>query len=227
MKNYCWKIGLLVLVVIIIIVAPVLFTRPAKYSCFDFSSTGQIGDTIGGITAPIIGLVSILLLYLTLKGQLDFNKSQTKDNRTSQALMMQSEIIHMDERIHFSYFINGSSCMNEAYGCASLCLLYRGNGYNPEINLHQARCLLSHLVIFAYLCKNFKKKIRQETETDVNHSSFIEEYLTMIKKFAEQFIGDNVPLVLAPADVYSEKNQPSEVDKIKGCAQKILDIISQ
>ena len=227
MRNCCRKIGLLVLVVIIIVVAPVLFTQPAKYSCFDFSSTGQIGDTIGGITAPIIGVVSILLLYLTLKGQLDFNKSQTKDNRISQALMLQSEIIHMDERIHFSYFIKDTSCMKcEAYGCASLCLLYRGNGYNPEINLHQARCLLTHLVVFAYLCKNFKETIRQEAEADANHLNFVEEYLMMMKNFTEQFLEDNVPLVPAPSDLYSEENQLSEVDKIKECAQKILTIVS-
>lgn len=226
MKNYCWNKCLIAVIVIFIFVAPVLFTRPALFGCFDFSSTGQIGDTIGGITAPIIGLVSIFLLYLTLKGQLDFNKSQTKDNRISQTLMLQSEIIHMDERIHFSYFIKNMSGLNEAYGCASLCLLYRGNGYNPEINLHQARCLLTHLVIFAYLCKNFKEKIRQEAETDVNHLNFVEEYLMMMKNFAEQFIDDNVPLVPAPADVYSEKNQQSEVDKIKECAKKILTIIS-
>lgn len=226
MKNYCWNKCLIAVIVIFIFVAPVLFTRPALFGCFDFSSTGQIGDTIGGITAPIIGLVSIFLLYLTLKGQLDFNKSQTKDNRISQTLMLQSEIIHMDERIHFSYFIKNMSGLNEAYGCASLCLLYRGNGYNPEINLHQARCLLTHLVIFAYLCKNFKEKIHQEAETDVNHLNFVEEYLMMMKNFAEQFIDDNVPLVPAPADVYSEKNQLSEVDKIKECAKKILTIIS-
>ena len=226
MRNCCWKIGLLVLIVIIIIVAPILFTQPAKYSCFDFSSTGQIGDTIGGITAPIIGVVSILLLYLTLNGQLDFNKSQTKDNRISQTLMLQSEIIHMDERIHFSYFIKDTSYINEAYGCASLCLLYRGNGYNPEINLHQARCLLTHLVVFAYLCKNFKETIRQEAEADANHLNFVEEYLMMMKNFTEQFLEDNVPLVPAPSDLYSEENQLSEVDKIKECAQKILTIVS-
>lgn len=226
MKSHCWKICLLVLAVMIIIVAPVLFTQPAKYSCFDFSSTGQIGDTIGGITAPIIGVVSILLLYLTLKGQLDFNKNQTKDNRISQILMLQSEIIHMDERIHFSYFIKDLSYTNEAYGCASLCLLCKGNEYNPQISLRQARCLISHLVVLTYLCKNFKEKIGQEADTDANFLNFVEEYLMMIKNFTEQFIDGNVPLILASADLHFEKNQLSEVDKIKECAKKILAIIS-
>lgn len=47
-----------------VIVESWLFSRSYinNWDFFDFSSTGSIGDTIGGISAPIIGLVSILLL---------------------------------------------------------------------------------------------------------------------------------------------------------------------
>lgn len=55
---------------------PALLTRPNFCSWFDFSETGQIGDTIAGITAPIIGLISIYLLVRTLNEQLAFNKLQ-------------------------------------------------------------------------------------------------------------------------------------------------------
>lgn len=56
------------------IFAPLLFTQGLTQ--FDFTETGQIGDTIGGITAPIIGILSILLLFYTLWEQIKFNKKQ-------------------------------------------------------------------------------------------------------------------------------------------------------
>ena len=62
------------------VVCPILFTAPALADCLNFTETGQIGDTIGGITAPIVGLCSVILLYYTLKEQMNFNKSQSKDN---------------------------------------------------------------------------------------------------------------------------------------------------
>lgn len=40
---------------------------------FDFSNTGQIGDTIGGLTTPIIGIFSGLLIYLSFRAQIKAN----------------------------------------------------------------------------------------------------------------------------------------------------------
>ena len=40
-----------------------------------FYETGQIGDTIGGITAPFIGFLAAILVYLAFKAQIDANKA--------------------------------------------------------------------------------------------------------------------------------------------------------
>jgi hypothetical protein len=53
-----------------------IITRPAILNVFDFSNTGSIGDTIGGITAPIINLIGALLVYITFKEQFNANKIQ-------------------------------------------------------------------------------------------------------------------------------------------------------
>ena len=53
-----------------------IITRPAILNEFDFSNTGSIGDTIGGITAPIINLIGALLVYITFKEQFNANKIQ-------------------------------------------------------------------------------------------------------------------------------------------------------
>jgi hypothetical protein len=56
--------------------APFLFTQFSLGSAFDFSGTGQIGDTIGGITAPFINLIAVLLIYFSFRQQLLSNEIQ-------------------------------------------------------------------------------------------------------------------------------------------------------
>lgn len=72
MKRYIWF--LIIIGILFALSAPILFTQ--KWSNIDFMETGQIGDTIGGTTAPIIGLLSVLLLFYTLWEQIEFNKKQ-------------------------------------------------------------------------------------------------------------------------------------------------------
>lgn len=56
----------------IILIIPVGITQ---YSFLvDYSSTGQIGDTIGGVTTPFIGLVSAFLVYKAFLMQYNANK---------------------------------------------------------------------------------------------------------------------------------------------------------
>ena len=47
----------------------------------DFTETGNIGDTFGGITAPIIGIVNVILLFVTLNRQIKFEENQDKFNK--------------------------------------------------------------------------------------------------------------------------------------------------
>ena len=73
------KIFLILLIVGSILVgfgATYIFTRPAIFSVFDFSNKGQIGDTIGGITAPIFGLIGFILVFYSFKEQYKANQLQ-------------------------------------------------------------------------------------------------------------------------------------------------------
>lgn len=60
--------------IVLTIFAPLLFIQ--EWTGISFNDTGEIGDTIGGTTAPIIGLLSIILLIYTLLEQVNFNKKQ-------------------------------------------------------------------------------------------------------------------------------------------------------
>jgi hypothetical protein len=78
-KDYLSKYDLvfLLLIGIILFMLPYLFTLNCKFFP-DFNGTedgtGQIGDTIGGITAPFIGFFSAVLVYLAFKAQIHSNK---------------------------------------------------------------------------------------------------------------------------------------------------------
>lgn len=56
--------------------APYYFTQSAKNSDLDFTATGAIGDTLGGIMNPFIALVGILLTFLAFYMQIKANQIQ-------------------------------------------------------------------------------------------------------------------------------------------------------
>lgn len=68
------------LVILGALAAPTIFTM-SGFECFNKTTTGQIGDTIGGTTAPFWGFLSVILLYLTFREQQDFNREQQRFNR--------------------------------------------------------------------------------------------------------------------------------------------------
>ena len=72
------NIIILIAGIILIFIAMYLFTRPAIFDIWDFSSTGPIGDTIGGISAPIINLLGAFLVYISFKEQIKANQIQSK-----------------------------------------------------------------------------------------------------------------------------------------------------
>ena len=53
-----------------------MYTRPIFGDEVIFDHIGEIGDTIGGLTAPVIGLLNAVLLYLTLREQFEFNENK-------------------------------------------------------------------------------------------------------------------------------------------------------
>lgn len=63
--------------IIILFVSVFIFTREVIWDTFDYSNTGEIGDTIGGITAPVINLIGAILIFISFKAQINANEIQT------------------------------------------------------------------------------------------------------------------------------------------------------
>jgi hypothetical protein len=63
-------VQLVILLLLIILVVPFLFTLPV-FNVYKSAtgSTGEIGDTIGGLTAPFINGIGAILVYLAFKEQ--------------------------------------------------------------------------------------------------------------------------------------------------------------
>lgn len=73
-SNNILKFSTFILItgVIFAIVAPFIFTR--DFGGISFKETGPIGDTIGGITAPIVNLIGAVLVFFALHAQIEANK---------------------------------------------------------------------------------------------------------------------------------------------------------
>ncbi len=109
-------IGLMGLIILVIF--PILAT---KYSWIDFSTSGQIGDTIGGLTAPIVGIFSALLIYFSFRAQIMANyivQSQIDEQKLEEdernELLSQMEIYkELKESLkQFPFYVDGG----EIYG---------------------------------------------------------------------------------------------------------------
>lgn len=72
------------------LLTPILFTQP--WGLMDFTNTGTIGDTIGGITAPFINILGAILVFLALKSQIEANLSlQEQVERQDQDKKLETE----------------------------------------------------------------------------------------------------------------------------------------
>ncbi|WP_258100280.1 hypothetical protein [Marinoscillum pacificum] len=67
---------LLIIALVIAIISPWVLTREAIFKVLDLSGKGEIGDVIGGLTAPVINIVAAYLVYLAFKEQKKANDTQ-------------------------------------------------------------------------------------------------------------------------------------------------------
>ncbi len=97
LKNAGWFI---LLGFVFTLGTPWLLTIPSLFPSLNFSSTGSIGDTIGGITSPVIGLLGAILLFLALKAQVKANSLiQRQLNHQSETNQLYQFYNHLKENI--------------------------------------------------------------------------------------------------------------------------------
>lgn len=102
--------------VVVLIAMPIVATQLDWF--FDYTNTGQIGDTIGGLTAPVIGVVSALLIYFSFRAQINANRiiqDQIDDQKLEDASKRNFE--HQMERYrHLKEYIDDFSFAHKEKG---------------------------------------------------------------------------------------------------------------
>ena len=79
LKGIPRGLWMVILVFVIIVCAlPAILTLPGL---LDFSDTGEIGDTIGGIMGPFIAILAALLTFIAFWAQFEANRELIKENR--------------------------------------------------------------------------------------------------------------------------------------------------
>lgn len=212
MKNLKWYQHVLLWIGIVgVFIGPWLFTRSyiGNWDFFDFSQSGSIGDTIGGITAPIVGLVSILLLWWTLRAQMDFNakqdtinKEQKKFNDASRVLAMQAQIMQMDENIWFGYSTIDRT--HEGKGCSSLRILQKGTPAKVRIPYEALTSLIEKVhMMDVSVCSlvNVAKNSDLTNEEKKSTLSIALIYLDSIIQFYEMAGGKQIDYLLPINDL--------------------------
>lgn len=75
-----WKVwAILSVLIIIVFTIPSLIVNNSFGDWANYKDTGAIGDTIGGLTSPIVNIVSAFLVFLALKAQIDANIDLKQD----------------------------------------------------------------------------------------------------------------------------------------------------
>ena len=87
-KTILLTVGLIIISLLLIYI----LTLPAIWEVFDLTNTSSIGDTIGGITSPLLGIISVIFLYLTLNRQIDSVNDQKLKNESDIIFMLFNQL---------------------------------------------------------------------------------------------------------------------------------------
>ena len=96
--------------VVCIVAAPVLMVTGG----YSLTETGDLGDTIGGVTAPISSLVGSILVFLALRSQIMANKitqKQIHDQKVEE--QMKKEVAYVSDL--YKYFLNNIQSYETKY----------------------------------------------------------------------------------------------------------------
>jgi len=129
--------------VVAVFLSPWLFTGNG-FERLNFANTGQIGDTIGGLTAPVIGILNAVLLWWTIRKQ---NQQIADQNRQINAYNIDSEIQQRIQSIRdirknlvLIFRIRGSSGTKQVKGKEAILLvkniLEKEEGFYKEFYVH-------------------------------------------------------------------------------------------
>ncbi|BES59900.1 hypothetical protein [Dysgonomonas capnocytophagoides] len=224
---------------LLITAVPYILSRPAFWDDLIFQNKGQIGDLIGGTTAPFIGILSIILLYITFKEQRKFNMIQKSASDLTILFEMQDRIIKLSSDIKFHMITNGQDAEELSTGLdriENIDRLHLDGILSSEytISEDEFNVLYGNVITIANLCILFHK-IKSESSLNVNITNFLASnisiYSTLCITFFE-YCKDNKVLIVGEflkheadsKDEYSTKllaNKSEQIDSVLADLRRI------
>ena len=89
---YC----IFIILIIFSFFAPFIFTRQCFSPVFDFTETGEIGDTINGLMGPFIAIAAALLTFFAFREQI---KANTLQKNATDAQIKKDEISAFENKL--------------------------------------------------------------------------------------------------------------------------------
>jgi len=114
-----WLLSLLLLFTTVFFV-----TRPSWSTIFDYSQSGQVGDTFGGISAPFIGSAAAILTFLAFYMQLKANqmhsrqfvldkKDKLRDKHEERIFFLIAQNRNIVENMTIGKDVSGARCFSQ------------------------------------------------------------------------------------------------------------------
>jgi hypothetical protein len=206
-KTILLTVGLIIISLLLIYI----LTLPAIWKIFDLTNTSSIGDTIGGITSPLLGIISVIFLYLTLNRQIDSVNDQKLKNESDIIFMLFNQLdneynqiylysTNKDERVRkFGHealvdycnsvfkFYSGNKKFSQYYMADSIILVIRSFELIKKriqispLNSEMKDLFLKKMETF-YLCK-LKDPLYKLTDLFEREKSLLDEYTLEINEF--------------------------------------------
>lgn len=212
-------IQILFILGIMIFIIPPLVVNLYLHDIFDFTNKGQIGDTIGGITAPFINAFAAILIFIAFKEQVKandlikeqqyFQHIQEQINRLEDDFIELPQVIanirnslynsskvfnnfnNKDKQVKFS--VNPSDLNKAIY---TITLFKQTIGlidkmdYNKEFMRKKIRTL--YKIIYQDNYQILDKTLRKVIDMESNSLDYVTELLFEIKEIETIFSDENV-----------------------------------
>jgi hypothetical protein len=215
---------LLFIGIVFVLFAPYVFTR--QFGLISFRDTGTIGDTIGGITAPITSLIGSILVYFALKAQIDANKliqDQIESQKAEEVI--RKKVQHLSEQVslirndinEFSYSYkenSGSADRKQKFNYAGAdainefveSLQYVGEDHEEDV--FKSNPKLTELLNLLDIIKSLLIKIESSDIT-------IED-----KQFFKQLVSYQFNSKVRPAFTTNEKYRTKNMEVCERCGKR-------
>ena len=105
---------LLIIALVIAVISPWVLTREAIFQILDLSGKGEIGDAIGGLTAPVINMVAAYLVFIAFREQKKANDIQLTSIAQEHKERVEDKTLK-DEETLFTTTLSQLSVIDELY----------------------------------------------------------------------------------------------------------------